>query len=422
MEYWKDAVGFEGRYEISSLGRVRNKETKHILKTQGKHGYRRINLTDGSGKSKNCSVHRMVAMAFIDNPENKPQVNHIDGDHANNCVDNLEWVTAEENFLHAVKNDLYAKGVQYAKEHGAGRYNRKDRPKAYLKKSELITRAEYERLVRCSEELGLSVGKLANIIFEAINDQWINIDASSGRIRPGRMYKEFYLKKIRNLKKGLELSRENVRLAKENVRNYYTGTDVPGCALGEKRNYLTIVGYARDPSGRNLVCRCDCGNIVLENTTHWLEGNVKSCGCMSGELLSKASRNEPEKQEWLYTSSWKRIRYKDSCCEEWKDYDAFRKWSYDNGYTEGMHLYRRDAHGGFNPQNCYWHEKQPTTPRRKPKKYMVNGEQLSIQEAAKKYDMIEQTLRYRMNRGMTLEEAVNQQKCTNGRKRNVLAG
>jgi hypothetical protein len=79
----------------------RKKLNQYKTSRDGK--YRCVSVTE-NGVQKHYSVHRLVANAFIPNPENKPQVNHIDGDPSNNCVDNLEWVTGKENVLHAYKN------------------------------------------------------------------------------------------------------------------------------------------------------------------------------------------------------------------------------------------------------------------------------------------------------------------------------
>jgi len=65
-----------------------------------------VGLALGDGTTKRCRVHRLVAQAFIPNPENKPYVNHKDGNRANNCVANLEWVTASENAIHARQTGL----------------------------------------------------------------------------------------------------------------------------------------------------------------------------------------------------------------------------------------------------------------------------------------------------------------------------
>ena len=78
-----------------------NKSVREYVKQTEHNGYLVVGLC-----SKQYRVHRLVAQAFIDNPENKPQVNHKDGNKLNNCVDNLEWVTSRENIIHAVENSL----------------------------------------------------------------------------------------------------------------------------------------------------------------------------------------------------------------------------------------------------------------------------------------------------------------------------
>lgn len=120
MEIWKDAKNYEGYYEVSNLGRVRRKLGETIYKDgrvakfsetilkQGfnKKGYLRVYLSVKSKKITR-SVHRLVAETFIENPENKETVNHIDCNKENNTIENLEWLTNKENMQHAFKNGLF---------------------------------------------------------------------------------------------------------------------------------------------------------------------------------------------------------------------------------------------------------------------------------------------------------------------------
>lgn len=108
-EEWKDIEGFEGFYQISNLGRVKSlggwcgtakRKEKIRSASLTQDGYVKVRLQH-KGKDKTARVHRLVAEAFIPNPENKDTVNHIDGNKQNNAVSNLEWVDRTEQMLHA---------------------------------------------------------------------------------------------------------------------------------------------------------------------------------------------------------------------------------------------------------------------------------------------------------------------------------
>lgn len=113
MELWKVVEGTNGALEISSHGRVKsNLRDGRILKVSADaKGYLRLRVTIERNKYA-FKIHRLVAEAFIPNPDNKPQVNHVDGDKKNNCVDNLEWVTNKENSSHAMDNGLWNKVLE----------------------------------------------------------------------------------------------------------------------------------------------------------------------------------------------------------------------------------------------------------------------------------------------------------------------
>lgn len=108
-EIWKDIEGYEGLYQVSNLGRVKRFTSGRILKDcKITGGYIGVNLSKNSIKSTK-KIHRLVSQAFIPNPENKPEVNHIDENKSNNNVNNLEWVTRKENNNHGTRNERSSK-------------------------------------------------------------------------------------------------------------------------------------------------------------------------------------------------------------------------------------------------------------------------------------------------------------------------
>ena len=123
-EIWKDIEGYEGLYQVSNLGRVKSLK-RQVVDTVGfrivpesylrgrlRYGYRIVSLCK-HGEINRCMVHRLVAKAFIPNPENKPTVNHIDGVRNNNIVTNLEWATYRDQQLHKYRVLHSKKGRAY---------------------------------------------------------------------------------------------------------------------------------------------------------------------------------------------------------------------------------------------------------------------------------------------------------------------
>ena len=124
IEEWRDVVGFEGLYQVSNLGRVKgldrlvdtniNNVNRRInkgklLKPQfNNKGYKRVNLCKNGNKNQ-AFVHRLVAEAFIPNPNNYPVVNHKDENPKNNCVENLEWCDVKYNSNFGTRNQKVAK-------------------------------------------------------------------------------------------------------------------------------------------------------------------------------------------------------------------------------------------------------------------------------------------------------------------------
>lgn len=154
----KSIEGYEGYYSASDEGFIVNDRTGRVLKPDNcrdakyKNPYLRVTLSRGNVQ-KRFALHRLIAMTFIPNPENKEEVNHLDGDRWNNTKDNLEWATQEENLKHQQETGLVLKGA----EHGNARYTEDQ-----VFRTRELTEKGYSRK-ECAEAAGVTMSFVKDI-------------------------------------------------------------------------------------------------------------------------------------------------------------------------------------------------------------------------------------------------------------------
>ena len=109
-EAWKDVNGFEGLYQVSNTGKVRNAKGHVLNPSDNGKGYLRFSLSRGRCCNSTQYLHRLIAGAFIPNPDNLPEINHKDENKRNNNIDNLEWCTVTYNRMYGTRNIRSALG------------------------------------------------------------------------------------------------------------------------------------------------------------------------------------------------------------------------------------------------------------------------------------------------------------------------
>ena len=160
MEEWRDIEGYEGLYQISNWGRVKSLNYKRtgeegiLLPSPNKHGYLRIDLCKKGEKPKHFSIHRLVAQAFIPNPDNLPQVNHKDENKTNNYVYNLEWCDDKYNVNYGTRNERGAekrKGKKHTEE------SKNKISESHYKKIKCVTTNEiFNSIIEASENYNIN--------------------------------------------------------------------------------------------------------------------------------------------------------------------------------------------------------------------------------------------------------------------------
>lgn len=153
IEIWRPVKGFEGAYSVSNKGRIRNDRSGKILNpSKNNEGYLYVALSNNNYK-KHKRVHRLVAEAFIANPLNKPQVNHIDHNKENNTALNLEWVTPQENTDHEIRSN--GNKTRTSQLRSNGRYR-----KGKVQLTILVTKEDNEKMLEIGSRTGMSRARI----------------------------------------------------------------------------------------------------------------------------------------------------------------------------------------------------------------------------------------------------------------------
>lgn len=194
---------------------------------------------------------------------------------------------------------------------------------------------------------------------------------------------------------------------------------------GQRFGKWTVIEPSENRNGLTMwLCRCDCGNEKYVRSTHLLNGASKSCGCSQYDHLRNRERNYPQdirikRLQTIWHCMFMRCYdtsnsgYKNyggrgiKICKEWNNYESFARWALSHGYTDELTIDRINNNGNYEPSNCRWITKQEQTKNRRNNRFeTINGATKTVAEWAREYDVESSTLYRRLNRGMSIIEAL----------------
>lgn len=194
LEIWKDIIGYEGLYQISNLGSVKSLEryraykngkprhmkSKKLIPGRSKCGYYTVVLYK-EGKRKTHTIHRLVAKAFIPNPNNYPYVNHIDENKTNNHISNLEWCTASYNSRHGTRIERFSKAMSGENNFRYGKHLSEEHRRRIgeANKKNRLSEERKQKLIEanCKKVICITTGEVFESIKEA--SEKYNIDPAN---------------------------------------------------------------------------------------------------------------------------------------------------------------------------------------------------------------------------------------------------
>ena len=213
---------------------------------------------------------------------------------------------------------------------------------------------------------------------------------------------------------------------------------------GQVFGYLTVMSPGPDKARSDgflrptSVCRCVCGKEVVVTNVHLRRGNVKSCGCMTKDILRRARTVHGSSRTTLYRV-WCGMHercntpghqaYKDyggrgvKVCDAWKDFTTFSKWAKENGYMSGLSIDRIDVNGNYSPENCRWAtQKQQANNKRCNKVLEIDSVSHTLQEWADISGNSFSLILWRLSAGVPVKEAVFSKPKNTGPKRSGTHG
>lgn len=200
--------------------------------------------------------------------------------------------------------------------------------------------------------------------------------------------------------------------------------------LTDKRfGKLVALNVSKTENGKTYwKCKCDCGNYSEVLTNRLTSGHTKSCGCLVKEKIGEVNKSHEKSGTRLYKiyQGMKARCYRETTpnyssyggrgitiCREWlDDFTNFYEWAITNGYQEGLSIDRIDNNGNYEPKNCHWTNAEGQANNRRTSRYiLVNGENMTVSEFAKKYEIKSKTfITRRLNKGCNYKKILEDYK------------